>query len=128
MELDILPERFAICRLPAEEALPAWATGGSFISITRSPGEVSIVCEEKSVPAGVRAERDQRCLKVRGLLLFSATGVLSSLAAPLAEAKISIFAVSTYDTDYLFVGARNLEGAVAALERAGHTVHRSSSK
>ena len=122
MELNILPERFAICRLRAEEALPAWAAGSSFSSITRSPSELSIVCEEKCVPAGVRAERDQRGLKVRGLLLFSATGVLSSLAVPLAEAKISIFAVSTYDTDYLLVKEENLEKAVTVLSRNGYQI------
>jgi uncharacterized protein len=128
IELDILPERFAICRLAPQAPLPSWAAASSLVSITRSADELSIVCEEKCVPSSVQAERDRQSLKVRGPLPFSATGILASLAAPLADAGVSIFVISTYDTDYLFVAARDLGPAVAALERAGHTIHRSFSE
>ncbi len=128
MELDILAERFAICRLAPRAPLPFWAAASSFVSISRSADELSIVCEEKCVPSGVQAERDRQCLKVRGPLAFSATGILASLAAPLADAGVSILVISTYDTDYLLVAGRDLWSAVAALERAGHTIHRSFSE
>ncbi len=127
MDIDILPERFAICRLAPHAQFPEWAAG-SLLSITHTRDEVSIVCEEKCVPPGIRTERDRRAFKLRGPIPFLATGVLASLAVPLAKAEISIFAISTYDTDYVLVAAADLESAVAALERAGHTIHRSSSK
>jgi hypothetical protein len=84
-----------------------------------------VVCEESLVAAGARAERGRSLLRVDGTLDFSLTGVLAALAAPLAQAKISIFALSTYDTDYLLLAQNDLDRAIAALERAGHSVKRS---
>ena len=126
LELTLLPERYAISRLAADAPIPAWATQGPFFSVTRTGEELSIVSELSCVPVGVASQAGWRVLKVHGPFVLSEIGVLSSLAAPLADAKISLFAVSTFDTDYLLVSATSLSGAIAALEDAGHTVHRSS--
>jgi hypothetical protein len=115
---------FAVCRLAADAPVPGWATGGPFVSITRTGDELSVVCREGAVPAGVRCERGWRCLRVAGTLDFSLTGVLASLVGPLAEAGVSASAVSTFDTDYLLVKASGFERAVEVLRRAGHTVCR----
>ena len=92
------------------------------MSVTRTPRELSIVCEDAMVPAAAHAERNRRLLQIEGTLAFALTGVLASVAEPLARAEISIFAVSTYDTDYLLVSEKDLPQAIQALEDAGHTV------
>jgi hypothetical protein len=120
--LSRLPGRWAVCRLHAESAVPAWAEGGSFFSATRTREELSIVCEEEAVPEGVKAERGWAALKLHGPIPFGTTGVLASLTAPLAEAGISLFALSTYDTDYLLVKAESLAEAVSALRKAGFEI------
>jgi hypothetical protein len=119
--LVTLDERFAICRLAADAELPEWL-GGSLVSITRTSDELSLVCAEGSVPASVEAERGWRCLKVEGPLDFELTGILAGLSGALAEAEIPVFAVSTYETDYLLVKADRLDAAAAALRGAGHAV------
>ncbi|MBC8142484.1 MAG: ACT domain-containing protein [Armatimonadetes bacterium] len=120
--LSLFPESFAICQLPAESAPPAWAWHGTFCSVTRTPTEVSIVCAEADVPGDVRCERGWRVLAVKGTIPFGATGILSALAEPLAGAGVSIFTLSTFDTDYLLVTDDCLPNAVAALRMAGNTV------
>jgi len=120
--LTVLPGRFTVCRLHRRAAVPDWALGGDFFSITRTTDELSIVCREADVPEEVPCERGWACLKVEGPLDFSLTGVLASLTQPLAEAGLSLFAISTYDTDYLLVKARDLEKAVAVLVEAEHTI------
>jgi len=127
-ELSLLPERFAISRLAADSPIPAWAMQGSFFSVTRTGDELSIVTESSHVPDGVQSQSGWRVLKVHGPFVLSEIGVLAALAAPLAEAKISLFAVSTFDTDYLLVASEALSAAIAALERAGHTIHRSKAE
>jgi hypothetical protein len=125
LELSLLPQRFAISRLAAGSPIPAWATQGPFFSATRTGDELSVVTELSLVPLGIQSQPGWRVLKVRGPFVFSEIGVLASLATPLAEAKISLFAVSTFDTDYLLVASETLSAAIAALEQAGHTIHRS---
>ena len=121
--LDLLPGRHAVCRLAADLPVPDWALApGAFASITRTVEELSIVCPEAAVPPGTQAEKGLRILKVRGVLEFSLTGILASIALPLAAAEVSIFAVSTFDTDYVLVPAATLEAALGALRAAGHTV------
>ena len=126
LTLSVLPEVLAICRLERDAVLPEWAgadivTGG-FVSITRTSDELSIVCEESAVPSGVKADRGWRALKIKGPLDLSLTGVLASIAAPLAEAKINIFAIATFDTDYVLVKAVKLDHAIEVLRNAGHVV------
>jgi hypothetical protein len=124
MKLALLPDLFAVCRLDPADSLPAWALSGvsALVSITRTSGELSIVCAQEDVPAGVRCERDWRCLMIKGPLDFSLTGVLAALLTPLAGAGVSIFALSTFDTDYLLIRAAQLDTAIAALSAAGHEV------
>ena len=119
MCIRVLSERVAICRLAAGDTLPPWAAG-PFYSVTRTADELSVVCREAAVPAGVRSERGWRALQVQGPLDFALTGVLASLAVPLAQAGVSIFAVSTFDTDYLLVKEEQNERAARVLQLAGH--------
>jgi hypothetical protein len=125
VDLRVLPERLSVCKLPVDAAWPSPAPGTSFWSATRTATEVSLVCPEDEAPAGagVRVEPDWRALEVAGPLEFSMVGVMAGLTAPLADVDVSVFVVSTYDTDYVLVHAAALERAVEALRAAGHTVH-----
>jgi hypothetical protein len=120
LNLDPLDGLFAIAKLPPDAAIPSWASSGPFFSITRSADELSIVCPEAQVPSGVQAERGWRCVRVAGTMDFSVVGVLASLVGPLAEAGISVFAVSTFDTDYLLLKEAEWERAKERLVGAGH--------
>ncbi len=122
LTLSILPDPLAICRLGPAEDVPEWALLGEFVSITHTSDELSIVCAEEHVPPDVKADRDWRALKVAGPLDLALTGILASLADPLAKAQINLFAVSTYDTDYLLIKKHHLTQACEALRRAGHAV------
>lgn len=122
-KLKVLPETFAVCRLAPDASIPDWAMfDGLPVSITRTADELSIVCPESQVPIDVQAERGWRCFKILGPLPFSMTGVLASLVAPLADAGISIFAFSTYDTDYVMVKEAMLGPARDVLAADGHDV------
>jgi hypothetical protein len=120
--LSVLPERFAVCRLGPDEAIPDWVFSTSFWSITRTDEEVSLMLQEEFVPSSWKAEKGWRCLKVLGPLDLSLTGVLASLSTPLAQAGVSIFAISTYDTDYLFVRNTDFDKAQEVLAEHGHRV------
>ena len=124
LTLSILPDTFAICRLKADERAPDLMHACPFVSLTRTADELSIVCLDKNVPTEVIANRGWRCLKVDGPLDLSLTGVLAALAVPLAEARIGIFVVSTFDTDYLLVKEHALTKTIAVLDEAGHIVKR----
>jgi hypothetical protein len=123
LTLSLLEGRFAVCRLAPDQETPGWAAG-RFTSVTRTRNELSVVCEEDAVPDGIRCEGGWRILEVEGPLDFGLTGILASVAAPLAEAGVSIFALSTFDTDYVMVKADSLDNAVAALTAAGHRILR----
>ncbi len=120
--LAILPGRLAICRLDAAAPIPDWLPAAGFVSLTRTARELSLVCAQEAVPAGITAETGWRALEVAGPLDFALTGVLASLAAPPAAAGISIFAISTFDTDYILVREHSLDAAITALRAAGHTL------
>jgi len=122
LTLALLEGRFAVCRLAPGEEVPAWASGGAFTSVTRTRDELSVVCAEEAVPEGIRCEDGWRVFQIEGPLDFGLTGILASVAGPLAEAGVSIFAVSTFDTDYLMIKEENVERAIAALGAAGHQV------
>lgn len=119
MTLDVLPGRLAVCRLAPDVPLAAWMGEGPLSSVTRTGAELSVVCAEGAVPDGVRAETGWRALALRGPIDFGLTGVLAGLLVPLAEADVSIFALSTYDTDVVLVREAQLDAAVAALRAAG---------
>lgn len=122
LDLALLPGTFAVVRLAAGAGVPAWALEGAVTSITRTPDELSIVCDAAAVPGDARAERGWRAIRVAGTIDFALTGILASVLAPLAAAQVSIFAVSTFDTDYVLVREAALERALAALGGAGHRV------
>ena len=120
--LSVLPGRLAVCRLDAHAAMPDWADRGAFCSVTRTDQALTVMCDQRGVPAGVKREGDWVGLRVEGPLDFSLIGVLASLATLLAEAGVALLATSTFDTDYLFVQAADLPKAIAALRNGGHTV------
>jgi uncharacterized protein len=125
VELDLHATLLAVCRLPPEDAVPSWADQvfQPLVSITRTADELSVVIPQAEVPSGVQAEPGWRALSVRGPLPFHLTGILASLAVPLAEDGVPIFALSTHDTDWLLVGHDHVGAACAALENAGHRIH-----
>ena len=112
----------AVCQMGPEAAIPDWATRGAFHAIVRSPGELTVVCDAALVPAGVRAQKGWRCLSLPGPIAFTETGIVASIAVPLAAAGIGLFVISTFDTDYVLVAGEKLDGATAALAAAGHRV------
>ena len=123
MLLTVIEARLAVCRVDAGSEVPAWVDrAGDFVSITRTSDELSIVCARDAVPPGVPMEGPWRAFKVRGPLVMTLIGVVAALANPLADAGISIFAISTYDTDYVLVHEPDLGAAIVALIAAGHTV------
>lgn len=122
LTLSVLPQRLAVCRFGPEATIPAWATIAPFFSVTRTVEELSIVCPENHIPLDVPCERDWQALKLEGPFEFSLVGILAAVAAPLAEAGVSVFAIATYDTDYVLVRESQFEQAVSVLRAAGHTV------
>jgi hypothetical protein len=120
LNLHLLDHRLAICRLAPAGEFPAWATAGPLTSITRTATELSVVCPESAVPEGTKSVTGWRVFQVEGVLDFALTGILASLAHPLAEAGVSLFALSTYDTDYVLVQEKDLERTIEALAAAGH--------
>ena len=120
--LILLPDHLTVCRLPPDALLPSWAESNGLQAIIRTSDELCIICDEDKVPANITAEPDWRALKVQGPLVFSEVGVLVSLANPLAEAGISIFVISTFETDYILVKKADLESTITALEKVGHSI------
>jgi hypothetical protein len=114
-ELDLLPGSYAVARLGPGDPVPAWAHDETLMSVTRTAGELSVVCPQDAVPAGVRCERGFRALALRGPLDFALTGVLHELTGPLARAGIPVLAISTFDTDVLLVRDADLPRAARAL-------------
>ena len=112
LALSILPEKFGICHLAANSPIPSWATSGDFFSITRTDQELSIVYPQEKIPGGVLVEEDWRAFRVEGVVDgIYAVGIIASLSKPLAKAGISIFNISTYETNYVLVEEKNLEKA-----------------
>jgi uncharacterized protein len=121
MKLTVLLDSLAVCRMSPTRDVPAWAWQNKILlSVTYTADELSIVCVDDAVPANVQCERNWRALKVQGPLDFSLTGILAALAGPLASAGIAIFALSTYDTDYILVKEPSLQLTIAVLQQHGH--------
>lgn len=115
LTMRLLKEKYGVCRLDELDLIPEWAKNGEFFSITRTLDELSIVCSQDNIPADIKSERDWRALKVEGPLDFALVGILASISTILAQSKISIFAISTYDTDYILVKDRDIDNAIEAL-------------
>lgn len=127
LTLAALPGRYAVCRLPVDAPIPDWLPAeldkaAPLCSLTRTDDELSIVCPTDAVPDAVVCEQPFRAVRVVGTLDFALVGVLNALTRPLADAGISVLALSTYDTDYLLVNAAQIDAAAAALRIAGHTI------
>lgn len=122
LKLIILAERLAVCRLDAKAPIPEWATGESFLSISRTRDELSVICEDHFVPAGAKASRGWRGFKIVGPLDLDLVGILVSVAVPLAHSNIGILPIGTYETDYVLVRDQQLSDAVKALRFAGFDV------
>ncbi len=122
LQLTLLDAEFAVCRLPAGSAVPQPPPEVPLYSVTVSPDEVSVVCPVSVAPRESPSERGWRVLKVKGPLDFSLVGILASVLDPLVDANVSVFAISTYETDYVLVHADQLRQALTALKVANHRV------
>jgi len=122
LTLTLLSDRYAICRLDPNADVPSWSANGQFVSVSRTPDELSIVCPEANLPYGVTCESGWRILKCEGPLDYNLPGIIASLAEPLADAGVPIFPIATYDTDYILVKEQHLETAINALTGYGHAV------
>ncbi len=121
--LTLLATPLALCRLPAGAAVPDWTVHTrEFLTISRTPTELSIVADEAALPEELDAERGYRMFRVNGPLPLNLIGIFAVIAGPLADAAVPIFPIATYDTDYVLVPGSALATAMSALERAGHRV------
>jgi uncharacterized protein len=125
LKYRVLQERMAVLRLASDVPIPRWAMQSDFFSVARTPDELSIVCRESAcipgrLPEGAAAERGWLALRLEGPFPFSTTGVLAAFVEPLADAHIPVFAISTFNTDYVLIRREDVERAVTALARAGH--------
>lgn len=117
--LQTFPETYSICKLPPHAPLPIWLTteGNSFFSLTKTKEELSIVCELSIVPKEMKEQNSWRVFKIKGQMDFDLTGILNQVLTPLAENNIGIFAISTYDTDYVLVQEKDYDNAIEILKR-----------
>ena len=109
--LSILPEKLGICHITKHFPIPEWVKEAFFCSITRTRSELSIVCPQEKIPSGVMFEKDWRAFRLEGVVNMYSVGVIASLSKPLADEGISIFNISTYETNYVLVEEKNLEKA-----------------
>ena len=121
LTLNVHKENYGICKLHKEAPVPEWVEG-IFTSITRTANELSIICLEEKIPKEIKCEKGWRVIEIVGQLEFSLVGVLASLLTPLADAGISVFALSTFNTDYLLIKEKDIDATVKILEASGHIV------
>jgi hypothetical protein len=119
INLLITPWKLAVCKLTNEQ-LPAWANSSHFLSYTKTADEYSLVCEAHYVPKEIKAETGWNCLKVEGVLDFSLVGIIAGITAVLAAEKISVFVISTHDTDYLLIKEEKTRQAIQALKSSSY--------
>jgi len=129
LTMKLLKDKYSVCRLDKNSIIPNWVMNGEFFSITKTEDELSIVCSQENLPhnmqhelANIQCEKDWRILKVEGPLDFSLVGILSSISSLMAKEKISIFALSTYDTDYILVKENNIDAAINVLIKNNYDV------
>lgn len=124
MELSLrlrrVPGRYGIVRLAPDATIPDWAGGAGFWAVIRAEDEITIVCLQDRIPDGAESSRDWLCLRTIGPFAFDATGIVSSLIAPLSDADIGVFVVCTYDGEHLLVAERDMARSMALLEARGH--------
>lgn len=122
LTMKLLKEKYGVCRLDKTDSIPNWAKDSDFFSITKTLDELSIVCSQQNIPNDIKCEKDWRILKIEGPLDFSLIGILASISTILAQKEISIFAVSTYDTDYILVKDNDVDNAIEALVNEGYEI------
>jgi hypothetical protein len=122
LTMKLLKEKYGVCRLNKTELIPEWAKNSDFLSITKTSDELSIVCFEDNIPNDIKCEKNWRVLKIEGPLDFSLIGILASISTILAQKGISIFAISTYDTDYILVKNKDIDNAIDSLIKEGYGV------
>ncbi len=122
LSMKLLNDVYAVARLDFNASIPEWATKNGFYSITKTADELSIVCLETNIPTTILCERDWRILKVLGPLDFSLVGILAGISTVLAHEGISIFAISTYDTDYILVQNKDISSTIKTLSAEGYTI------
>jgi hypothetical protein len=121
LRLCVMPENYAICSFPPDMTLPDWTDRSSIFSITKTPKEITVVCEENLVPGECKRSENWKCIKVEGSFDLDAVGVLASIAGPLAQNKISLYVISTFDTDYVLIHVNDIDKAVSCLSEFGHS-------
>ena len=124
INIKLLKEKYAVCQLGATEEIPEWSNKGEFISVTRTRDELSIVCLEKDVPKEIKKELNWNILKIEGQLDFSLVGILAAISSILAKKAISIFVISTFNTDYILVKEKDTENALNVLIEEGYVIKR----
>ena len=129
LTMKLLKEIYSVCRLDKNDIIPSWIMNGEFFSITKTEDELSIVCSQENLPhntqyelLNIQCEKDWRILKVEGPLDFSLLGILASISSLMAQEQISIFALSTYDTDYILVKENDIDAAINALLKNNYDV------
>ncbi|CDM69866.1 Hypothetical protein CM240_2749 [Clostridium bornimense] len=122
LNMKLLDGKYGVCRLSTDEAVPSWAFKGEFFSITKTEDELSIVCLEENISEKIKCERNWRILKVEGPLDFSLVGILSKISGLMAKNDISIFAISTYETDYILIKDENIKKAIEVLNEDYYNV------
>jgi len=115
LTMKLIKEKYGVCRINPNELIPEWAQNSDFFSITKTCDELSIVCSQDNIPNDIKCEKDWKILKIEGPLDFSLVGILASISTILAQKGISIFAISTYDTDYIFVKNKDIDNAIESL-------------
>ena len=122
LKLSLLKDKYGICTLSSTDQIPEWALKASLVSITRTKKELTIVCRQDVIPSQCQCDLNWRCFKVDGSFDLNQIGVISSISLPLAEAEISIYVISTYDTDYFLVQSEKVEQTVSILSGCGHSI------
>ncbi len=122
LTLQQFPEKLAVVRLGPGAEVPSWAESSSLFSVTATARETSVVCARRSVPKKAQQEGPFTAFAVEGPLDFSLTGILAELLQPLAEAEISVFTISTFDTDWILVSVDDAERTAEEWRRRGHNV------
>ena len=118
--LSVLEETFSIHRLAPDASLPEAVSECDFYSLSKTTDELSLVCPEHIAVKSEKSNPDWKCLKVAGPLDFELTGILAGITEVLAKEKLSVFAISTFDTDYILLKKQGLTAAISALERVGY--------
>ena len=122
LQLSLLKDKYGICTLPNTAPIPDWALTQSLASITRTEKELTIVCRLEILPSQYQSDLKWRCFKIDGSFDLNQIGVISSISSPLADAGISIYVISTYDTDYFLIQEQNLEKTISVLSSSGHYI------